>query len=62
MYSNQNIEAIWKLAEFAEALKNEDFICQINKEYSEDERFILAFFSNVRKFLKAKAQIRKFLK
>ena len=59
MYPNQSFEALWQLADYTDVLMNEEFIFQINKAYDEDERFVLALFSNIRKLMKAKAKVRK---
>ncbi|NVM30551.1 MAG: hypothetical protein HWN65_17050 [Candidatus Helarchaeota archaeon] len=62
MVPNQSFEAMWKLADYADVLMNEEFIFQINKAYDEDERFVLALFSNIRKFMRAKAKVRNFFR
>ena len=59
MYPNQSFEAMWKLADYTDVLMNEEFIFQINEAYDEDERFVLALFSNIRKYMRAKAKVRK---
>lgn len=59
MYPNRNIKAMWKLAEFTDVLMTEEFIFQINKDFSEDERFVLALFSKVHDLLRIKAKLRK---
>ncbi len=46
-----NMEHLWKLAEKTEVMMNQDLLHQINKRYSENERFLLALFTQIRKFI-----------
>ncbi|NVM52419.1 MAG: hypothetical protein HWN66_01865 [Candidatus Helarchaeota archaeon] len=58
-YENIDLKGVRKLAEFTESYMDADFIFQINKNFSEDERFLLAFFTEINKLLKAKSKLLK---